>query len=223
MRILRHLVPAAALAAGFVLVSFAGAARGAGDAQSDVMTMDVDFLREKLLKLYIIEEASDRHNQKRIAEDSFKGMAPLVPTGDEAVDAENRAAYLKNDKALRHYLLLEYDNSIEAIDICNHVLGTALRAPRGKSRAVREFLDQEVPAIDWRSTPLAAALQDLGRKIHTPVDFSGIAKNEDVRIDLNLEGFTVEQTLEFIRGIHEIAWEYKDGRLIVRYLGGSGE
>lgn len=222
MRIGNALLTGAALAAGFVAVSLTGSARGQ-DTESGltggIMDMDTDFLREKLLKLWIIESASERHNQRRIAEKSFKGMTPLDPTGDAAVDAENRAEYLKNDKHLRHYLLLELDNCIEAIDIARHTLGIHLKPPHD-DKALKAFLEQELPAISWRNILLDEAMADLGRKIGTPVDFSGIGDNEDVRIDLTLDpGFQLQQALEFIIEIHPIEWTYEDGRMIVRYMG----
>jgi hypothetical protein len=226
MRITNTLLTGAALAAGFVAISLTGSASGEEEetalGSGGVMDMDVDFLREKLLKLWIIESASDRHNQRRIAEKSFKGMTPLDPTGDPEVDAQNRAEYLKNDKHLRHYLLLELDNSIEAVDIARHTLGIHLKPPHD-DRALKAFLEQELPAISWSNTKLDQAFADLGRKIGVPVDFSGIGPREDVRIDLTLDpGFQLQQALEFIIEIHPIRWEYKDGRMIVNYLGDDG-
>ncbi len=231
MRAATLLLTGTALLAGFAAVSltesFCGRASGEeGDANGPpqatsggIMEMDVEFLREKLLKLWIIEEASDRHNQRRIAQNSFKGLTPLEPTGDAARDAENRAEYLKNDKHLRHYLLLELDNAIEAVDIARHTLGIHLRPPND-DRAMRAFLEQELPAIEWRHAKLEDALADLGHKIGTPVDFSGVGPREDVRIDLQLDaGFQLRQALEYIISIHPIEWEYTDGRMIVRYLG----
>ena len=228
MRITNALLTGAALVCGFAAIAITTRASGqeggakAPDTAGGVMQMDVDFLREKLLKLWIIEEASDRHNQRRIAENSFKGMTPVDPTGDPAVDAENRAAYLKNDKHLRHYLLLELDNCIEAVDIARHTLGIHLRPPND-DRALKAFLEQELPEVKWNNITLDKAIEDLGHKIGTPVDFSGIADNEDVRIDLQLDpGFQLQQALEYIIAIHPIEWSYADGRLVVRYLG-SGE
>jgi hypothetical protein len=231
MRITNTILTGGALLAGFAAISFTTQASGqdavpgeeAPGAEvlggGDIMEMDVDFLREKLLKLWIIEEASDRHNQRRIAENSFKGMTPIDPTGDPAVDAENRAAYLKNDKHLRHYLLLELDNCIEAVDIAKHTLGIHLRPPHD-DRALKAFLEQELPEIKWSNITLDKAIEDLGRKIGTPVDFGGIGDNEDVRIDLQLDpGFQLQQAIEFIVEIHPIEWSYEGGRLIVRYLG----
>lgn len=228
MRITGTLLTVAALAVGFFAVSLTGTAQGQeGEGEPElgkagVMEMDVDFLREKLLKLWIIEEASDRHNQRRIAEKSFKGMTPLEPTGDPEKDAANRAEYLKNDKHLRHYLLLELDNCIEAVDISRHTLGIHLRPPND-DRALKSFLEQELPEIKWSNVSLDKAFEDLGRKIGTPVDFSGIGANEDVRIDLTFDpGFQLQQVLEYIISIHPVEWRYEGGRLIVHYMG-SGE
>ena len=71
---------------------------------------------------------------------AFKGMTPLDPTGDPEKDAANRAEYLKNDKHLRHYLLLELDNCIEAVDIAKHTLGIHLRPPQ-TDQALKSFLE----------------------------------------------------------------------------------
>ena len=191
----------------------------APEAEAAALAADVDFLREKLLKIWVIEEASDRHNQRRIAEKSFTGMTPFEPTGDPELDRANREAYLKNDKHLRHYLLLELDNAIEAVDICKRVLGLHLKPPVG-DRALRAFLEQELPAIKWHDKPLEAAFQDLGRKINVPVKFSGIGEREDVRISLELDpGFQLQHALDFIRSYHPFAWRYEDGTLIVEYQG----
>ena len=218
------LIYGAALAAGFAAFALTGSVRGednAADAPQGVMTMDVDFLREKLMKIWIIEEASDRHNQRRIAQKSFLGMTPVDPTGDAEADAENRAAYLKNDKHLRHYLMLEYENAIEAIDIGKHTLGTHLRPPKTDA-VLKAFLDQEIPEIVWRNKKLDAAMEDFGRKIGVTVEFGGIADNEDVVIDVSLPaGFQVRQALEYINNIHPIQWTYEDGKLTVRYMGGG--
>ncbi len=223
MRLGNALLYVAALAFGFVAYSLAAPAQGEDEpvaGTGDVLTMDVDFLREKLLKIWVIEEASDRHNQRRIAEKSFTGMTPLTPTGDPELDAENRAVYLKNDKHLRHYLLLELDNCIEAVDICKRVLGLHLKPPSGGS-ASRAFFEQELPDIAWSGKTLADAFADLGRRIGTPVDFSGVADNQDIRIDLEIPaGFLLQQALELIQGIHYVTWEYVDGRLVVKYAGG---
>lgn len=221
MRWQNALFYAAALTAGFLAVTFTAPspAHGEGDEASDLMTMDLEFLREKLLKIWIIEEASDRHNQRRIAQNSFKGLTPVDPTGDPEVDAENRAVYMKNDKHLRHYLMLEYENSVEAIDICKRVLGLNLKPPK-TDEVLNAFLDQEIPDIVWRDKKLDAAMLDFGRKIGVVVEFTGIADNEDVVIDVSLPaGFQVRQALEYINNIHAIRWTYESGKLSVRYIG----
>ena len=211
----------AALLAGFAAFSATGPASGEDDPSvgGDVTTMDIEFLREKLLKIWIIEESSDRHNQRRIAEKSFRGMTPYEPTGDEESDRENYAEYMKNDKHLRHYLTLEMDNSIEVIDICRRVLGTHVKPP-STDKAMRDLLDQELPAINWRNVELGVALDDLGRKLGITVRFSGVAKNEDVRIDLQLDpGFQLGQALEFVNEYHPLEITYEGGILYFKYLG----
>ena len=183
-------------------------------------SMDIDFLREKLLKIWIIEEASDRHNQRRIAEKSFKGMSPYEPTGDAAIDAENRAAYLKNDKHLRHYLSLELDNAIQVIDICKRVLGRHTKAPETGNAALRELLSTELPEIEWADMPLEDALQELGRRAGVNVEFSGLAANEDARIDVQFPaGFLLQQAIEYIQSIHPMDWVYEGGTLKFTYIG----
>ena len=221
-RVSGPLLYGAAFALGFAAFALTGSVRGAEDDKpQDVMTMDLDFLREKLLKIWIIEEASDRHNQRRIAQKSFQGMTPLDPTGDPKVDAENRAVYLKNDKHLRHYLMLEFENSVEAIDICKRVLGKQLKPPK-TDEVLNAFLDREIPDIVWNNKKLDRAMEDFGRKIGVPVVFSGIADNEDVTIEVSLPaGFQVRQALEYISSIHPIEWEYDGTTLTVRYIGGG--
>jgi hypothetical protein len=146
-------------------------------------------------------------------------MTPLEPTGDAEADAINREEYLKNDKHLRHYMLLELDGAIEVIDICNHVLGRQIT--RDTTAAdMKELLEKVLPEIKWRNKKLDWALQDLGRKLGVPVDFSGIAKNEDVRIDLELDaGFTFQNALEYIMAYHPMDYTLEGGRLKFSYLG----
>lgn len=218
-RIVRSFVPLAVAIAGFFAVSLFGAATASEQGPDDVSNMDLDFLQEKLLKIWIIEEAGDRHNQRRIAEKSFKGMTPLEPTGDAENDAINREEYLKNDKHLRHFMLLELDGAIEVIDICNHVLGRQL-VGEDTDAALKELLDKELPAIKWRNKKLDWAMKDLGKKLGVPVDFDGIASNEDVRIDLELDaGFTFQNALEYIMSYHAMDYSLEGGRLKFSYLG----
>ncbi len=221
MRARDLLLAVAALGIGFVVASTADTPPAHGqDAAATIDDMDLDFLREKMLKIWIIEEASDRHNRRRIAEKSFNGMTPYEPTGDAALDAENKAQYLKNDKHLRHYLMLELDNAIEVIDICQRVLGRHVRPPRSSQGNMRKLLEKQLPALNWSDMPLAEALHELGNAVDTPVTFSGLAPNEDARIDIEFpEGFMLQQAIEFIQGIHPLAYRLEDGVLHFEYGG----
>ncbi len=220
-RLLSTTLYVAAIIVAFVGISLTTApAQGAPPQDAaPVEEMDLDLLREKLLKIWIIEESSDRHNQRRIAEKSFKGFTPYEPTGDAEKDAENLAEIRKNDKHLRHFLTLEMDNSIEVIDICKRVLGLHVKAP-STNKAIQELLAQELPEIKWRNKELGAALQDLGRRIGKTVHFKGLAKNEEAHIDVEFPaGFTLGQAIEFIREWHPMKFEYKDGELFFTYTG----
>ena len=73
---------------------------------------DLGLLQESLLKVHIVETASEVHNQRRIAQKAFEGMtADWEPTGDAGIDRRNEAARKKLDFELRHYLALELDGS----------------------------------------------------------------------------------------------------------------
>lgn len=213
-----------ALTAAAVLAGVAGVgaltARGDGEAKQDVSNMDVDFLRESLLKLWIIEYTSSNYNQSKIAKFSFEGLNPGVPTGDAELDAKNEAARKKTSKDLRHYLLLELDGSIEAVDIVDRVLGTkVVLSPAEAER--RRFFTAALPAISWKNRLLQDALQDISRLTGTPVELHPvIPKNLTLEISFDAPaGFNVQNVLEYINSIHPVEWKYDGGKLDVNYLG----
>ncbi len=220
----RVLLALAAAAAGAALVATARAQDGrpaAAAKKPDVDTMDVELLRENLLKIWIVEESSERYNQMRIAQKSFDLLTPLQPTGDPALDAENREARRKLDFQLRSYLEMELDGAIEVSDILTRVLGKSAAADPSKTKdaALREILDRTLPAIDWRNVDLSAALEDLGRKASVPVQFVGVPKNTDLKVTLQFDaGFTVQMVIEYIQGIHRVEWKYENGGLRFEFV-----
>lgn len=188
-------------------------------ARPDVATMDLELLRESLLKIWIIEESSSRHNQSRIAQKSFEGLTGPVSTGDAELDAKNVEARKKLVKETRHYLLLELDGSIEAVDICDRVLGKKATLDAATLDR-RLFFSQKLPAINWRTVLLQEALQDLSKTIGTPIDFPVLPKN--LTLEVSFEGpagFTLEGVLDFLKEQHPLEWKYENGRLDVRYMG----
>lgn len=220
----------AALVAGLLAAAATGAWIAAGapipsaDAReggrADVASMDVGLLRESLLKLWIIEESSSRHNQSRIAQKSFEGLTAPESTGNAELDRQNVEAKKKLAKELRHYLLLELDGAIEAVDICDRVLGTKATLDAATLDR-RLFFQQKLPVIQWRGVLLQDALADLGRITGTPVDLHpAIPKN--LTLEVSFEGpagFTLEGVLEFLREQHPMEWKYEGGRLDVTYTG----
>lgn len=182
--------------------------------------MDLDLLRENMLKIWIIEYTSSNYNQSRIAEKSFEGLNPVPPTGDPKMDRENEEARKKVEKHLRHYLLLELDGAIEAVDIVNRVLGQQV-AIEGAEADRRRFLTKSLPGISWKNRLLQDAVRDLSSMTGVTCELHPeIPKNVTLEISLDSPaGYTVQGVLEYINGIHPIEWEYKDGRLDITYMG----
>lgn len=218
---LRRPSPALALAA-----SALGAAglfalpRREASAQGQGLAVDMELLRESLLKIWIIEESSSRYNQARIGEKSFDAMlAKSEPTGDPERDKENAAAVKKLDKEVRHYLLLELDGAIECVDIADRVLGTKVTLS-GDDAERRRFLTREVPALAWRNVALGDAFKDLERKMGIEIDFPPLPRNLSLEISYEAPaGLALYNVLEFINSEHPIRFEVKNGRLEVRYMG----
>lgn len=183
----------------------------------DLATLDLDLLQENMLKIWIIEESSERHNQSRIAQKSFEALAPLEPSGDPELDRRNLAEKQKVDKHLRHYLLLELDNSIEEIDICTRVLGKNMVREAGEA-ALKAMLAKGIPDIDWRNKDLRQALEWVGEQAGMSVEVRGIGKNATLTLDLLLEGGTVGAVIDMINGIHAYTWKVEDGKLVFDIL-----
>lgn len=208
---------AASLFAG--ALSVGAAARGDGS-KVDVSNMDLDLLRENLLKVWILEYQSSNYNQSRIAEKSFEGLNRVPPTGDPEIDRQNEEGRRKTDKHLRHYITLELDGCIEAVDIVDRVLGQKV-AIDGAEAERRRFFVKELPPFNWKNVLLQDAVRDLGRMTGTPCELHPVIP-KNVTLEVSLEspaGFTVLSVLEYLNGLHPIEWEYKDGRLDVTYLG----
>lgn len=217
-RIAHAALTAAALAAGAGLVG-ALSARGEGQKQ-DVSTMDLDLLRENLLKIWIVEYSSQTHNMKRIGEKSFEGLNPVPATGDPKVDQENAEARRKTDKHLKHYMLLELDGAIETVDICDRVLGSKVAIDASVAET-RQFLSRELPAISWKNVLLQDAVADLGAKLGVETQLHPqLPKNLTLEITFDApKGFAVLNVLEYINSIHPITWKYENGKLDVTYIG----
>lgn len=215
--------PAAALlfaaAAGAASLLFAVPSRDAA-AEGKGLAVDLELLRENLLKIWIIEESSSRYNQARIGEKSFDAMlAKSEPTGDPEKDRENAAAAKKLDKEVRHYLLLELDGAIECVDIVDRVLGTKVTLS-GDDADRRRFLTREVPALKWSNVGLGDALLDLGRKLKIDVDFPPLPRHVVCEISYEAPGgLSLFNVLEFINSEHPIRWEVQGEKLVVRYMG----
>lgn len=209
----------AAAVAGAGLVR-AASALGEGSQKQDVSNMDIDLLKENLLKLWIIEFTSDQYNQSRIAQKSFEALNPVAPTGNPELDRKNEEARKKTDKELRHYLFLELDGCIEAVDIADRVLGTKISLDPADAEK-RRFFQQALPEFEWRSVLLQDALRDLAKKTGTAIELHPeIPKNVTLEVSLQAPaGFSVQGVLEYLNGIHPIEWKYEGGKLDVFYLG----
>lgn len=182
--------------------------------------MDLDLLRENLIKIWIIDESSHRYNQQNIAETSFELMLPLEPTGDPKIDEENRLARRKAIFQLDNWLRLELDGAIEIIDICSRVLGQ--NAPKGgDGKALAKVLSKEMPVdVVWSGVSVDDAIRDFGRKAGVEVSFPGLPKG--VQQELNLTapaGFTIGQLLDMMLEYGGVQWDYKDGVFHFRYVG----
>jgi hypothetical protein len=209
----------AALLSGAVLVRGA-AALAEGSSKQDVSNMDLDLLRENLLKIWIIEFTSQEFNQRRIAQKSFEGLNPVAPTGDPEVDRKNEEGRKKTSWELKHYLLLEYDGAIEAIDIVDRVVGTKVSLDPAAAEQ-RRFFAKSLGEIKWKNILLQAAIADLAKWTDTPISLHPeIPKN--VTLELSFEapaGFSVQSVLEFLNSQHPIEWKWVDGKVEVWYLG----
>lgn len=211
---------AAALFAGAGVVG-AVSAHGEGSTKQDVSNMDLDLLRENLLKIWIIEFTSQQYNQSKIAQRSFEGLVGASEsTGDPEKDRLRAEARKKTDKELRHYMLLELDGAIEAVDICDRVLGTK-NAVDGSVAEARQFLSRELPAIAWKNILLQDAVAELGRTLGvTTALHPTLPKNLTLEISFDAPaGMSVLGVLEYINSIHPVGWKYEAGKLDITYLG----
>lgn len=218
-RLLAGLLTCSAVAAGAVLVRGA-AVLAEGAPKQDVTNMDLDYLRENLLKLWIIEFTSQEYNQSRIAQKSFEGLNPAAPTGDPELDRKNEEGRRKTSKELRHYLLLELDGAIEAVDIVDRVLGTKVSLDPAEAEK-RRFFARTLGEISWKNVLLQNALQDLAKWTEVPIAlYPEIPKN--VTLELSFEapaGFSVQSVLEFLNSQHPIEWKWDHGKVEVWYQG----
>lgn len=198
----------------------AATALGEGSPKQDVSNMDVELLKESLLKLWIIEYTSEQYNQSRISQKSFEALNPVAPTGDAETDRKNAEAQKKTDKELRHYLFLELDGCIEAVDIADRVLGTKVTLDPADAER-RRFFQQALPEISWKNVLIQDAIRDLARMTGTPVELHPqIPKNLTLEVSLTAPaGFSVQGALEYLNGIHPIEWKYEGGKLDVFYQG----
>ena len=196
------------------------AALGEGKPKQDVSNMDEGLLRESLLKLWIIEFTSREYNQSRIAQKSFEGLMPAEPTGNPEIDRQNEAGRIKTNKELKHYLLLDLDGAIEAVDICDRVLGTKVSLDPADAEK-RRFFTQELPEIRWHNILLKDLLADLSRMTGVPIELHPeIPKNVTLEVSFEAPaGFNVQSVLEYVNGIHPIEWTWNGGKLDVDYMG----
>jgi hypothetical protein len=208
---------AAVLAAGFVGASTLPTAASERKPK-DVTTMNLDLLEENLLKIWIVEESSERYNQANIAQKSFEGLIPVEPTGDPELDAKNRDEQNRLNFELTHFIKLELDGAIQVIDICRRALG---KQPRLDVKALerKRFLQRDVPNISWRWMKLEDALQDLGAKLGIRVELAGVPERTKLEVNLTLEGATVEQLIDFLLQQHFMEWTYADKVLRFQYKG----
>jgi len=188
-----------------------------------VANMDVELLRESLLKLWIIEQGSERYNQMRIAQKAYQALTPLVLIGDREQDAENIEARRQLDKELRHYLLLELDGSIEVMDIVRRVLGRVPKPTYASEDAklLEEILAKELPrGVAWREKDLEACLRELGAMLGTPVAFTPVPKHVELTCTFEFPaGFQLRQVLDYVNSTHPLDWRLEDGVLKFDYKG----
>lgn len=219
-RVLLPLACALAFGVGLFATSSIDDASAQERRRATVANMDLDLLRENLIKIWIIDESSHRYNQQNIAETSFNLMLPLEKTGDPEVDEENRLARRKAIFQLDNWLRLELDGAIEIIDICQRVLGK--NAPKsGDKKALTKILGREMPVdIVWSGISVADAINDFSRKANVKVEFPGLPKG--VQQELNITapaGFTIGQVLDLMAEYGSIEWKYVDGVFHFEYIG----
>lgn len=217
----RALILAAVAAAASLAAWEPGFAGDEKPKKNDVATMDLDLLQENLLKIWIIEESSGQHNQRRIAQKSFDALiSPVEPTGDPEKDKEQAALRKKLDKELRHYMLLELDGSIECVDLVDRVLGTKVTLGSVDAEK-RRILAKSLPEIAWRNLSLDDALADLGKKAGVPIDFPRLPRTLQLEVSYETSaGMPLLTVLQFINSQHPIEWTFDGaGGLKVRYLG----
>lgn len=219
-RAVSALLTLAAMAGGAAAIGAGSALCGDEPRKQDVSNMDLDLLRENLLKLWIIEFTSHEYNWSRIAQISFEGLISPGSTGDPELDRKNEEGRKKTEKSLRHYLLLELDGCIEAQDICDRVLGAKAQLSAADIEK-RRFFFRELDAIKWNSILLQDALAELSRATGTPIALHPeIPKNVTLEVSLDApKGFSVQNVLEYLSGMHPIEWKYEGGKLDVTYLG----
>jgi hypothetical protein len=218
---LRTRTIAIAAAALLVGAGVAGSLPALGEGgKQDVSNMDLDLLRENLLKIWIVEYSSQQHNMRRIGEKSFEGLNPVPATGDPETDRKNAEGRRLTDKHLRHYMLLELDGAIESVDICDRVLGSKVSVDAGVAEQ-RKFLASELPEINWSNVLLQDAVADLAAKLGVEAQLHPvIPKNLTLEISFQgPKGYALLNVLEYINSIHPITWKYEAGKLDVTYIG----
>jgi hypothetical protein len=175
-----------------------------------VFDMDLGLLGQNLLKFFVLEEESRKHQE---ALKALKMEKKIVEKDQlESMDPKMIELAKTREKHLVHYLRMEKEGAIEVLDIIDRVLGDKVRLDEDEKQEWRRILDTPITGIAWEQMPLDEALYDLGRRINIPV-VAEIPLIEVPYITLKVDSGTLETVIQMIQEIHPLTTKYTKGKI----------
>jgi hypothetical protein len=178
---------------------------------------DLPYLNQQMVKLYILEGESKRHELRlkelKLAAEFIDMVGKVQKTKDSEEDR------IKRHKHVVHYVWMERDNAIEVWDIVNRVLGDVLEVPEDNA-LLREILKKEIPSIQWKNQDVETALYEIGRIAGVEIELD-IPGNIELSVNLSAENLTVKMVLDFLSNQFNLDWRFVNGKFFFAYMGGD--
>jgi hypothetical protein len=176
-----------------------------------IVDLDLDLLRQNLLKFFILEEESQIH---QLALKRLKFEQDAVEQRQLALGDPKYMKMAKDrERAVRHFLWLEREGAIEVMSIVYRILGDKTRLTDAKSEWLG-ILETPISDIAWKALELDRAMADLGSRVGVEV-VCEMPLTQIPFITLSMERGTLETAISVIREIHPIQVVYKKGKIYV--------
>jgi hypothetical protein len=174
-----------------------------------VQDMDLDILRKNLLKFFVFEEESVKH-QEQLAKLKFEKQ---VIEKDQLATANPKLLKLakKRERWVVHYMRLEKESAIELLDIISRCIGDKVRL-HDDGNEWRRIRETPVKGIFWDNLPLDQALAELGKKVGVPV-VAEIPLIEVPYISLKVDTANLEALIKMITDIHPMDVKFTKGKI----------